>query len=155
MRKRDWRRWRPASLQEAVEGCLGFAADKHRRSVERVADLVGESRWTLYKWVEGGAIPAKKIAGFEHACGTHYVTAYLAGTAHKLLVDLPTGRIAGPSDINALQAACTAAVGALIDFAARKSSAAHTVESLTAAMTLLAFEREQVERSAQPELPLP
>ncbi len=154
MRKRVWSRWQPNCLPEAVEGCLGFALHQHRRSVERVADLVGESKWTLYKWVQTGAIPARKIAGFELACGCHFVTRYLAAGAHKLLVDLPTGRRSGPSDIAALQAACNTAIGALIDFAAERTTAADTLTALTAAMTALAFERAQVERHDQPELDL-
>lgn len=154
MRKRAWNTWQPSCLQEAVEGCLGYALDKHRRTVDRIADLVGESKWTVYKWVQSGGIPAKKIAGFEHACGAHYVTRYLASSARKLLVDIPTGRLAAPSDVAALQSSCTAAIAALIDFAAGRSSAANTHASLTAAMTALAFERAQVERHDQPELNL-
>lgn len=154
MRKRVWSSWQPTCLQEAVEGCLGYALDKHRRSVDQVADLVGETKWTLYKWVQSGGIPARKIAGFELACGAHYVTRYLASSARKLLVDVPTGRAAAPSDVAALQASCTAAIGALIEFAAGRVNAADTHASLTAAMTALAQERAHVERHDQPELAL-
>lgn len=154
MRKRAWNRWQPTCLAEAVEGCLGYALHRHNRSVEQVADLVGESKWTLYKWVQAGGIPARKIAGFEHACGTHYVTRYLAASAHLLAVPMPTGRRAGPADIAALQAACNSAIGALIDFAAERASAEDTHAALTAAMTALAHERAQVERHNQPELEL-
>lgn len=155
MRKRAWNTWQPASLQEAVEGCLAFALDRHRRTVDQVADLVGESKWTVYKWVQTGGIPAKKIAGFELACGVTYVTRYLASSARKLLIDIPTGRRASASDINALQAACNTAIGALIEFAAGRVSASDTHASLTAAMTALAQERAHVERHDQPELELP
>ncbi|KAB2899861.1 MAG: helix-turn-helix domain-containing protein [Dokdonella sp.] len=154
MRKRAWNHWQPSCLPDAVEGCLGYALDKHRRSVDQVADLVGESKWTVYKWVQSGGIPARKIAGFEHACGAHFVTRYLAASSGKLLVDVPTGRRATPSDIAALQASCTAAVSALIDFSAGRTSAADTHAALTAAMTALASERVQVERHEQPELDL-
>ena len=154
MRKQAWKTWQPTCLAEAVEGCLGFALHQHNRSVEQVADLVGESKWTLYKWVENGAIPARKIAGFEHACGVHYVTRYLAASAHLLAVPMPTGRKASPSDIAALQGACNTAIGALIDFAAGRASAIDTHAALTAAMTALAHERAQVERQDQPELDL-
>lgn len=154
MRKRNWNSWQPACLQEAVEGCLGFALDKHRRSVDQVADLVGESKWTLYKWVQSGGIPARKIAGFEHACGTCYVTRYLAASARKLLIDVPTGRMASPSDIAALQAACNSAIGALIAYASGRSSSADTTTAITAAMTALASERAQVQHHTQPELDL-
>jgi len=137
-----------------VEGCLSFALDKHRRTVDHIADLVGESKWTVYKWVQTGGIPARKIAGFEHACGCCYVTRYLASSARKLLVDIPVGRRAGVGDIAALQAACNGAITALIDFAGGKANAADTSASLTAAMTALAQERAQVEQHDQPELSL-
>lgn len=154
MRKRSWNSWQPSCLQEAVEGCLGYALDKHRRSVDQIADLVGESKWTIYKWVQSGGIPARKIAGFEHACGTCYVTRYLAASARKLLIDIPTGRTASPSDISALQTACTAAIAALIAFADGRNSAADTSHALTTAMTALAIERAQVDHHSQPELDL-
>lgn len=154
MRKRNWNTWQPNCLQDAVEGCLGFALAKHHRSVDQVADLVGESKWTVYKWVQTGGIPAKKIAGFEHACGRGYITRYLASSGGKLLIDVPTGRSASPIDIAALQAACNSAIGALIDFAAGKAAADTTHAALTAAMTALAQERAHVERHNQPELDL-
>ena len=154
MRKRNWKTWQPSSLADAVEGCLGYALHQHHRSVEQVADLVGEQKWALYKWVQSGGIPAKKIAGFEHACGIHYVTRYLAASAHLFAVPMPTGRQAAPSDIAALQAACNSAIGALIEFAAGRADAQATHNALTAAMTALAHERAQVERSTQPELSL-
>ncbi|MEW5833630.1 MAG: hypothetical protein AB1832_01080 [Pseudomonadota bacterium] len=154
MTRRNWKHWRPTSLQEAVEGCVLYAQDKAHASVERIADLVGESRWTVYKWMQKGSIPAVKIAGFEHACGCAYVTEYLATSARKLVVDLPTGRLPTGSDVHALQAACNDAVGALLRFAEGKTTAADTADLLTAAMTRLAHERAQVERHAQPELSL-
>lgn len=154
MRRRTWNRWQPSSLQEAVEGCLGFALDRHRRSVDQVADLVGESKWTVYKWVQTGGIPAKKIAGFQLACGADYVTRYLAASVGCLLIHIPTGRRAAPSDVASLQAACTSAVSALIEFGDGKRSADATHDALTAAMTALAQERAHVERHNQPELDL-
>jgi len=156
MSRRNWKVWRPSSLQEAVEGCVDFARDHSpRMSVERIGDLVGESKWTLYKWIEQGSIPARKIPGFEHACGVCYVTEYLATSARKLVIDLPTGRLPVGSDIHALQESCTAAIGALLRFAEGKADAADTADHLTAAMIRLAHERAQVERHAQPELILP
>jgi len=154
MNRRHWKTWRPTSLQEAVEGCVQFAQDNHRRTVDRIADLVGESKWTVYKWIQSGSIPAKKIAGFELACDRAYITEYLATSARKLVIDMPTGRLPLGSDIHALQESCTAAIGALLRFAEGKADAADTADHLTAAMTRLAHERAQVERHAQPELTL-
>lgn len=155
MNRRNWKVWRPTSLQEAVEGCVQYAqAHDPRTSVERIADLVGESKWTLYKWMESGAIPARKIPGFELACGKPYITEYLALSSHKLVVDMPTGRLPVGHDVHALQEACTQAIGALLEYSQNRCDAQQTIDSLTAAMTRLAHERAQVERAAQPELSL-
>jgi hypothetical protein len=153
--KRNWKVWRPTSLQEAVEGCVQYAiVHDPRLGVERIGDLVGESKWTLYKWMETGAIPARKIPGFELACGRTYITEYLALSAHKLVVDMPTGRLPIGHDVHALQEACTQAIGALLAYSQERRDAQQTIDSLTAAMTRLAHERAQVERHAQPELAL-
>lgn len=144
----------PASLSEAIEACVRFAQTKHHRSVDQLADLVGTSKWTIYKWIESGQIPARLIRPFEHACGVALITKYLAASAGLLTVQMPTGRAPNPADINAVQAACTAAVAALIDFAGNKRHAADTLFALTNAMEHLAHQRGQVERHTQPELEL-
>lgn len=154
MHRRNWKCWVPNSLQEAVEGCVAFTQDRHNHSVDRVADLVGESKWTVYKWLEQGSIPSKKIPGFEHACGCNYVTAYLATTARKLLIDMPTGRPSGAGQILVVQEACNAATGALIAFAEHKSTAEQTIAALQRALELLAYERSNIQRYEQPELDL-
>lgn len=156
MSRRNWKTYRPTSLQEAVEACVQYALDhKPQLSIERLSDLVGESKWVIYKWMEQGAIPARKIPGFEFACGRPFITEYLAAGAHKLVVDLPTGRLPCGHDIHALQESCTAAVGALLAYAKGKCGAEETADALTAAMVRLAHERAQVERQPQPELELP
>lgn len=155
MRRRNWKSYRPTSLRDAIEACLDFAMEKHRRDIERVATLMGlTSKWALYKWVSKGNIPARAITAFEHACGCHYLTAYLGVAAGKLLIDFPTGRVAGAGDINAVQAACTEAVGALLKFAKKKVGADATLETLQHALQLLAHEHANVQRFAQPELTL-
>jgi hypothetical protein len=152
--RRNWTRWRPASLQEAVEGCLHYAQDKHRFSVDRLADLMGESKWTIYKWIQSGSIPARKIAGFEAHCQCSYITAWLAASARRIVVELPSGRLPGTSDIHALQNACHEAIGLLISFAAGRADKKETMDALTVAIEHLATERAHVDLSTQPELSL-
>lgn len=138
-----------------MELCLKFALDTRNLSVERIADLMGlPSHWVIYKWINEGSIPARMIRPYEHACGCTYVTRYIAASAHQLLVDLPSGRRARPSDIHALQEACTAAVGALLQFYDGRAAAADTHAAITVALERLAAERCEVERYATPELPL-
>lgn len=131
-----------------------FAQERQRLSVDRIADLVGESKWTIYKWMQSGNVPARKIAGFEHACGAYFVSGYLAGCSHRLVIDMPCGRRAGPGDIQALQEACTAAIGAVISFSSGRCDSRETIDLITAAIARLAHERAQVERAEQPELGL-
>lgn len=138
-----------------MELCIDYAREVHNLSVERISDRMGlSSHWVIYKWMEEGGMPARCIRAFEHACGATYVTRYIAASAHMLLIDLPTGRHAGTSDIQAVQEACTAAVGALIAFAAGRAAADDTHAALTVALERLAAERAEVERHATPELPL-
>ena len=155
MPKRNWKTYRPNSLQDAIEACTDFARERHQMSVDRIADEMGlASKWALYKWTHAASIPARYIRPFESACGANFVTQYLATSARKLLIDLPTGRIANPSDIQATQAVCNSAIGALIDFTAGRADAPSTIAAITDAIERLARERAEVERAAQPELAL-
>lgn len=153
MAKRNWNGYRPTSLQDAIEACVEFARDRHQMSIDRLADLMGlPSKWTLYKWLSEAAIPARQIRPFEAACRCHYVTQHLAASARKLLVDIPSGRRAGPSDIHAVQAACNDAVGALLAFVEGTSDAQTTRAAIDTAIERLARERAEVDRHQQPEL---
>lgn|SRR5438445_3858667 len=155
MSKRNWASYRPVSLQDAIEACVELARERHQMSIDRIADEMGlPSKWTLYKYIESAGIPARLIRPFEAACRCTFITQHLAASARKLLIDIPTGRKVGPSDIQAVQAACTAAIGALLDFSIGKSNAVITVAQVTEAIERLARERAEVERHAQPELAL-
>jgi hypothetical protein len=142
-------------LQDAIEACVEHARDRHQMSVDRIADEMGlASKWTLYKYIESASIPARLIRPFETACRCTFITQHLAASARKLMIDMPTGRKAVASDIHALQAACTAAIGALLHFSTGKTDAPTTVLAVTEAIERLARERAEVERHAQPELAL-
>lgn len=152
--RRNWKALRACSLPQAMELCLTYARETHNLGVERIADRMGlASHWVIYKWMEEGGMPARYIRAFEHACGATYVTRYIAASAHMLVIDLPTGRRAQAADIQALQEACTAAVGAVLAFAAGRQQADDTHAALTVALERLAAERAEVERYTTPELP--
>ncbi|MCU8084256.1 hypothetical protein [Shewanella sp. SM23] len=66
--RRNWEKVRANNLRHLMALCLEFAREKQNLSVDRVADLMGlPSKWTLYKWLENGRIPAVLIRPFEHA----------------------------------------------------------------------------------------
>lgn len=152
---RNWRRFRPTCMSTAIEAVIEHGRERKRMSIDRLADVLGlHNKFQLYRWIQEGSIPARKIHALEHACGAYFITQYLATAAHKLLVDIPTGRTAQPSDVAALQGACADAVSALVAFAAGRADADSTHAALTVAMERLAIERAQVEHSAFPELDL-
>jgi len=135
-----------------MEWNLEHARAKHQRSVDRVADLMGQpSKWALYKWLESGRMPAILIRPFEQACGIDYVTRYIGHSGHKLLIDIPTGKRASGSDINALQSSFTQAVGLLLEYYDGRAEAEDTLGALYTTMEQLAWHQGEIERHRQPE----
>lgn len=154
MPSRNWKH-PPQSLQEAMEACLKHALSKHRRSTDHVAADMGlANKWTLYKYVESGRLPAVMIRPFEAACRSDLITRYLAHASHHLIIDIPTGRLPEAGDLQAAQLAMHDTLGALIGFAGGKVTAAEVMAAVTATMEQLAWHRENAARAAQPELDL-
>lgn len=155
MKRKYWKDRQPSSLRQGMELCLEYARFKHNRSVDQVADMMGlANKWTLYKWLENGRLPSVLIRPFETACGTDYVTRFIAHSAHKLLVDIPTGRKATSTDVNALQASFTDAVSLLLKFYEDRQAVDETLSSLFLVMEQLALHQGQIEKFKQPELDL-
>lgn len=153
MARRSWKKVHPNSLRHAMELCLEHARQKRNLSVDRVADLMGQSnKWSLYKWMESGRMPANLIRPFEHACGIDLITQYLAASSHKLMIDIPSGRDCEAKEINELQSSFTHSVGLLIKFYAERDSAEDTLAALTKTMKDVAYHHENVNRCLDPEL---
>ena len=155
MTRRNWRTVNPRSLREAIELCKDYALEKHRRSVEQIAELAGEeSRWTVYGWLRDGSIPGKKIKTFQHACGCDFITRWLAHSSGMLLITMPHGSPVEVDDVHRLQGTLNSAVSALLGFATGKMDAGQVGSEITSAMEALAWHRENAARSKQPELDL-
>lgn len=155
MPRRNWKRVSPTSLRHAMELCLEHGREKRNLSVDRVADLMGlANKWTLYKWLENGRMPANLVRPFEHACGATFMSQYIATSAHKLLVDIPTGKPAQDDDVLALQGACNEAINLLARFYRGDADADATAAALTGLMGEIAGHRERVNKSLTPELSL-
>ncbi len=151
MNRRYWKNLKPNSLRAAIEACVNFAREAHNLSVDRIADRMAmNSKFTLYKWMENGRMPAIEIPAFEHACGVNYVTRYLGHTAHLLVFDMPSGR-GRSEDVNALQAACAEAVTSILRFQSGQVEASKALGQIELAMSHLAFHHADVEKSHQPE----
>jgi hypothetical protein len=147
----NWKRMQPTSLMHSLRLCKDFARDRHNRSVERVADLMGVSADLLYKWLGTGRMPANLIPVYEHACGCYFVTIWLAHSAHKLVVDIPTGRNATATEVSELYQQFADVVGNLAKFYEGKADAQETLNQVTSLMAGLAWHHGNVEKHLQPE----
>lgn len=152
--KRNWRRARPTSLLHAHDLNVEHARETKNAGVDRIAEGMGEStHHNLYKYLATGSMPLRKLRAFEDACGSTFVTRWLAMSAGLLVIDIPTGRSATGDDVLALQETLNEAVGALLQFYSGKAKQADVLARLTAGMEGLAFHRENVKKNPQPELP--
>jgi len=149
---RNWKRIQPTSLLHALRLCKDYAREKHNRSVERIADLMGVSPDLLYKWLGNGRMPASLIPAYEMACGIDYVSRWLVISAGKLVIDIPTGKVAKPGGIHELQDILNAAVGSLIRFYNGRTEAPETLAAAQSALEGLALHRGNVAKHTQPEL---
>lgn len=153
MRQRNWKRVRPTSLRNALELCKDYAKEVHNLSVARISELMGVAdHYAIYKWIQTGRMPAILIRPFEHACRCTFATDFIGASAHKLVIDIPKGKRASDMDIVELQSRLSDAVGSLIRFYQGGADAEQTEAAITGVMADLAFHRENVKRSAQPEL---
>jgi phage terminase Nu1 subunit (DNA packaging protein) len=153
MRNRQWKTMRPSNLSEAVELCIEHAAEKKRRPVKVLADLMGVDLKTLYRWLADTSMPLNRIRQFEDFCGVAFVSEYLCmARGDKVVIDIPAGKKAGVTDLAEIQASCSEAVTHLARFYQSGAALEDTVGALTISLTHLAYQRSNVQKSAAPEL---
>ncbi len=155
MTPRQWKRVQPGTLRDALKLCQQHAKERRNLSIERIAALMGmEDHWVLYKWVANGRMPAVLIPAYEAACGINLVSRWLAASAGKVLIEVPTGRTSGAQDIQQLQSVLHEATGALMAFYADDQEASATLAAIQAGLEELAWHRGNVQQHAQPQLDL-
>ena len=154
MIRRNWKRVHPNSLVDALRLCKEFAQEKNNLSIERIADRMGVSHDSLYKWLATGSLPAILIPAFEHACGCHFASCWLAASAGKLAIDMPTGRTATQTDMVELNSCFGAALQLLSDFyaAPAKADATETLAALASHLQQVAWHHANVSQHTTPEL---
>lgn len=153
MTRRDWKRVVPTSLVSALRLCKEFAQERRNLSVERIADLMGVTHDTLYKWLATGRMPATMIPPYELACGCNYATVWLGGCAGKLVIDMPTGRAAGQAEMVELNSGFARALQLLTDFYANpKADSTETLAALQQHLQQVAWHSRNVAASTNPQL---
>jgi len=150
--RRNWKLVKPTSAVAALRLCKEFAAERANLSVERIADRMGVSHDSLYKWLSTGRLPAILLPTFEMVCGCHFTTEWLAASAGKLVIAMPTGKTATQTEMVALNTGFSAALQLLTDFYADRADPETTVAALTAHLTKVAWHHANVLQHAAPEL---
>ncbi len=148
------KRQRANSLVHAMRLCKEYAQVKRHLSVERIADRMGASHDSLYKWLATGRMPAILIPAFELACGCNYVSEWLAASADRLVVDMPTGRKAEGTELLDMNSSCAAALQLLTAFYAAPQAAdpEATLAALRLHLEQVAYHHHNVAAYATPEL---
>ena len=142
----------PTSLRAAFDADKAHALKHRRLSIERLAELLGTTPATLYKWIETDAMPCRALIAWQHLTGAGHVVRYLASREGGVVVQIPHGRPPEADDINALQRTLNDAVGALLEFIAGHSDREQCMAALATGLEALAWHRENVRKADQPEL---
>lgn len=154
MSRRNWKQVRPISAIDALRLCKEYAQVKKNLSVERIADRMGVTHDSLYKWLATGRMPAILIPAFENVCGCSFASVWLVTSAGKLVIDMPTGRATTPEGLMDVNTSCAAALQLLTAFYASPQAAdpEETLAALRTHLQQVAFHHHNVASYATPEL---
>lgn len=153
MRKLPWKSIRPNSLDEAFQLSMDFAT-KRRRPTKVMSTLMGVELKTMYRWQAETSMPMNRIVQFEEFCGVAYVSEFLSTAAGRIVIDIPTGRKARPIDLAGLHAVFAEAITLLSQHYQNGNAADETAAALTNLLSHAAYHRQNVIKSAAPELAL-
>lgn len=151
--RRNWNKLRFNSLTDALRGCTEYAMDKDANlSQSRIADRMGISLDSHYKYLSTGRLPAILIPTLEMACGNHFVSTWLATNAGKLVIDRPKGRKAAATDLVEFNSGFAKALQMLGDFHQGKATVQDTLAALQCHLEAAAWHHSNVAQHATPEL---
>jgi hypothetical protein len=152
--RRNWKKVRAASVIEALRLCKEFAQDKKNLSIERIADRMGASHDSLYKWLAAGSLPLLKLPAYEMACGCHFAIEFLAIAAGKLLIDMPAGRSGSTASMVEFNTGFAEALQLLTNFyaAPAKTGPTDTLAALNRHLSEVAYHQANVANCTTPEL---
>lgn len=144
----------PTSMRAAFEADKAHALKRRRLNIERLAELLGTTPATLYKWIETDSMPVRVLIAWQHLTGSNHVIRYLASREGAVVIQIPPGRDVTAEDIHDLQMVLSAAPGALLRLKKGEITRDECLGALTSGMESLAWHRANVEKSDQPELEL-
>ncbi len=153
MKRTNWNKVNPTSLQQAMELSVQHAREVHNRSVDHIADLMGlANKFAIYKWIESGSMPLRYMRAFQHACGINLISRWDAHSGGYLLFKIPTGRAVKQTELAELHQKFSDAFSALAGFYEGKNEAQKTMNNIMDTLEGLAWHHGNVEQHAQPSL---
>lgn len=155
MTRRNWKLVCPTSMVEALRLCKEFAQEKKNLSIERIADLMGVTHDSLYKWLAKGSLPAILIPAYQLACGCNFASVWLVTSeGNKLLIDMPKGRKGSTGDVMEVNSSCATALALLTQFYAdpTPANAKATQDALRTHMAQVGYHEHNVAAYATPDL---
>lgn len=142
----------PTSLRSAIEMDKAHALKHKRLNIERLAELLGTTPATLYKWIETDSMPLRMLVAWQHLTGSNNVMRYLASRESCVVIAIPSGRCPDADDVHALQATLTGSMGAYLSYLSRETDREVCLAKLSMGLESLAWHRANVEKADQPEL---
>lgn len=154
MTRRNWKLARPNSAIDALRLCKEYAQEKKNLSIERIADRMGVTHDSLYKWLSTGRLPYMLLQAYELACGCHFASEWAAASAGKVVISIPTGTKVTQGDLVELNTGFAAALQMLGDYynAPHKADAAETMAALESHLQQAGWHHRNVGQFANPEL---
>ncbi|WP_250961260.1 hypothetical protein [Serpentinimonas maccroryi] len=152
--RRNWKRVRANSLVQALRLCKDYALERRNLSVERIADRMGVTHDSLYKWLASARLPVCLVPTYEHTCGCHFVSDWLAACAGRMAIEVPTGKSAGHADMVEMNSGFAQALQLLTDFYANPAAAdaQATATALRLHLERVAYHQHNVAHCLEPEL---
>jgi len=150
--KRISQKHKATSLDHAIELTEEYA-EQYRMPSKRIAELMGVEYKTYRRWMLDGTLPLNRLVTLEHIVGAQFISEYLCVfQGNKVVIDIARGKKSDVVDIAELQAQIAQATACLAQFYAGKANADDTIAELTASITALAYQRENVRKVETPEL---
>lgn len=142
------------TLDEAIERQLEAAA-KQGLVPKKMADLMGVEVKTYYRWQADSSMPLNRVRQFEAFCKASHISEYLCtAQGNKVVVAIASGKKAMVAELAEVQANAADAMALLARFYQDKVGLAETLAALTTVLSQVAYHRENVMKTGEPELEL-
>ena len=150
--KRISQKHKASSLDDAIELTEEYA-EQHRMPSKRIAELMGVEYKTYRRWMLEGTLPLNRLAQLEHLTGAQFISEYVCVfQGNKVVIDIPRGKKRNVLNLAELQSQTDQTMACLAKFYDGKANADETIAEITASISGLAFQRENVRKADTPEL---